>query len=117
MTTTMTLADLAANSLNAVRIMEQHGLDYCCGGKQPFDDACLAKGIKPESVLRQIEEAGRALTNDELSLIWAATDELGYPYGPLYRLLILTGQRRNDWADASRSEINSAAFPPLSTTK
>jgi regulator of cell morphogenesis and NO signaling len=57
MTTTMTLADLAAGSLNAVRIMEQHGLDYCCGGKQPFEDACLAKGIKPESILREIEEA------------------------------------------------------------
>ncbi len=29
MTTTMTLADLAATSLSAVRILERHGLDYC----------------------------------------------------------------------------------------
>lgn len=57
MTTTMTLADLAANSLNAVRILEQHGLDYCCGGKQPFEEACLAKGLKPESIMREIEES------------------------------------------------------------
>ena len=57
MTTTMTLADLAATSLSAIRILEQHGLDYCCGGKQPFDEACIAKGFKPDSILREIEEA------------------------------------------------------------
>jgi len=60
MTPTMTLAELAANSLNAVRILEQHGLDYCCGGKQPFEEACVAKGIKPESILREIEESSVA---------------------------------------------------------
>src|ERR1035441_10451131 len=57
MTTTMTLADLAATSLSAIRILEHHGLDYCCGGKQPFDQACLAKGVKPETIIREIEEA------------------------------------------------------------
>jgi regulator of cell morphogenesis and NO signaling len=56
-TTTMTLADLAATSLSAIRVLEYHGLDYCCGGKQPFDEACTAKGIKPESIFREIEEA------------------------------------------------------------
>jgi regulator of cell morphogenesis and NO signaling len=53
----MTLADLAATSLNAVRVLEQHGLDFCCGGKQPFDQACLAKGVQPESIMREIAEA------------------------------------------------------------
>jgi regulator of cell morphogenesis and NO signaling len=53
----MTLADLAATSLSAIRILEQHGLDYCCGGKQPFDQACVAKGVKPETIMREIEEA------------------------------------------------------------
>lgn len=57
MTTPTTLADLAATSLNAVRVLEQHGLDYCCGGKQPFEQACLAKGVQPESILREIEES------------------------------------------------------------
>ncbi len=55
--TTTTLADVAATSLNAVRTLERHGLDYCCGGKQPFDEACLAKGLKPESVMQEVEQA------------------------------------------------------------
>jgi regulator of cell morphogenesis and NO signaling len=57
MTTTTTLADVAARSLDARRILENHGLDYCCGGKQSFDEACLAKGLSPESVTREIEQA------------------------------------------------------------
>ena len=59
---TMTLADLAATSLNAVRVLEQHGLDYCCGGKRPFEEACLARGLAPEAVIREIEEA--RITNE-----------------------------------------------------
>jgi regulator of cell morphogenesis and NO signaling len=54
--TTTTLADVAATSLNAVRTLESHGLDYCCGGKQLFDEACLAKGLKPESVMQEVEQ-------------------------------------------------------------
>lgn len=60
MTTSVTLADLAATSLSAVGVLEQHGLDYCCGGKQPFEEACLAKGLKPQSILREIEDAKAA---------------------------------------------------------
>ena len=76
MTTTTTLADLAANSLNAVRILEQHGLDYCCGGKQPFEEACLAKGIKPESIMREIEESNVA-TAAGRDWLTAPLDETG----------------------------------------
>jgi len=57
MTTTTTLADVAAISLGAVRTLERHGLDYCCGGKKPFDEACLAKGLTPGSVMEEIEQA------------------------------------------------------------
>jgi regulator of cell morphogenesis and NO signaling len=75
MTTTMTLADLAATSLSATRILEHHGLDYCCGGKQPFDQACLAKGVKPSSILREIEEA-KVATVAERDWHRAPLDEL-----------------------------------------
>jgi len=35
----------------------------------------------------------RVLTDDELRAMWRATERMGYPYGPLYRLLALTGLR------------------------
>jgi integrase len=57
--------------------------------------------------LQNREEAGRALGDQEIRLMWHASFSLAYPFGPLYRLLLLTGQRRTEWAASRRSEINS----------
>jgi integrase len=51
----------------------------------------------------------RVLNDDELAIIWRGCAELGFPFGPLIKLLILTGQRREevasvDWRELSRSE-------------
>ena len=82
MTITKTLADVAAVSLNAVRTLENHGLDYCCGGKQSFDEACLEKGLDPDSVLKEIEgaEASGAQVKD-----WQTA-----PLGELVRHIVTT---------------------------
>ena len=82
MTTTMTLADLAATSLSAVRILEQHGLDYCCGGKQPFEEACHTKGLKPESIMREIDQSNVATV--------AGRDWLAAPLDELAKHIVTT---------------------------
>lgn len=51
----------------------------------------------------------RWLRDRELALVWDATGLLGYPFGPMFRLLILTGQRRNEvsglpWNELVRGE-------------
>ncbi|MER9280695.1 tyrosine-type recombinase/integrase [Mesorhizobium sp. M0522] len=48
----------------------------------------------------------RVLTPDEIRAFWLATKELGYPYGPMYRLLLVTGQRLNEIAQASWPEFD-----------
>lgn len=62
-------------------------------------------GLK-RSDLGSNPEAGRALTDLELRAIWHSASRLGYPFGALFRLLMLTGQRRNDWAHARSSEVD-----------
>lgn len=52
-------------------------------------------------------EAGRELTDAELHAAWHSATTLDYPFGPWTKLLMLTGQRRADWANARRSEIES----------
>lgn len=47
-------------------------------------------------------ERERVLSMDELRRVWEAAGELGYPFGPMYRLLILTGQRRAEIAELER---------------
>ena len=54
----------------------------------------------------------RVLSDDELRDVWHAAEELGspetrgFPYAPLVRLLVVTGQRLNDIASARWSEID-----------
>jgi len=48
----------------------------------------------------------RVLTDAEVALIWAAAGELGHPFGPLVRLLLLTAQRREEVAGMGWSELS-----------
>jgi integrase len=50
----------------------------------------------------------RILNDEELAGLWAATDKLQYPYGPLFKLLALTGQRKSEVAEARWSEFDFA---------
>jgi len=38
----------------------------------------------------------RVLTSEEVARIWNAAGSMGYPFGPLIQLLLLTGQRRSE---------------------
>lgn len=48
----------------------------------------------------------RVLDEHELALVWRAAGELGFPYGQIARLLVLTGARRDEVAAAGWSEID-----------
>jgi integrase len=48
----------------------------------------------------------RVLSDDELRGVWQAALATSYPYGALVRLLLLTGQRRNELASATWDEID-----------
>jgi integrase len=48
----------------------------------------------------------RVLDDRELRLIWRAADTLGWPYGAIVRLLVLTGQRRGEVAGMRWSEVD-----------
>ncbi|AZV18957.1 tyrosine-type recombinase/integrase [Mesorhizobium sp. M7A.F.Ce.TU.012.03.2.1] len=63
-------------------------------------------GMKRNDLARNTE-AGRALSDIEIRSIWMAADDLRYPFGSLYQTLMLTGQRRAEWAFCKRSEIDT----------
>lgn len=52
------------------------------------------------------EERKHYLNETELVLLWKSTFELGWPFGEIYRLLILTGQRRCEVGHLVQSELN-----------
>jgi integrase len=61
-----------------------------------------------EGVQRPTDEVSRdrVLTNDELQLVWQAARERGWPFGQVVQLLILTGQRRDEVAGMTWTELN-----------
>jgi len=54
-TATVTLADLAITRPGATRVFLKHGLDFCCGGRRPLEEACAEKGLDPGALLAEIE--------------------------------------------------------------
>ena len=58
-------------------------------------EASPAAGIRAPA---EMQSRDRVLTDPELAAAWKACDALGWPFGPLVRLLILTGQRRDEVA-------------------
>lgn len=54
----------------------------------------------------KIEARERALTDAELRLVWLAAEGLGWPFGPIVQLLILTGQRRDEVAGLRWPELD-----------
>lgn len=48
----------------------------------------------------------RWLADAEIRIVWLACEELGLPYGPLFKLLLVTAQRRGEVSGLSPSELN-----------
>jgi integrase len=48
----------------------------------------------------------RVLSLEEAQIVWQAAGTLGYPFGPLYRLILLTGCRPGEWARCRQSYID-----------
>jgi integrase len=65
--------------------------------------------VKASRLIGAKQPRERVLDDDEIRALWIATAELGYPYGPLLRMLLLTGQRRSEVAEARWPEFNFEA--------
>jgi integrase len=64
--------------------------------------------LKPNAIIGEKKLRNRVLNDSELRAAWVAADRIGYPYGPLFKLLMLTGQRKSEVAEARWSEFDLA---------
>lgn len=77
-----------------------------------FFNWCVAEEIVPENPARSIPKPAQELARDrhhsvdELAEIWTASESLGYPFGPLTRLLIVLPMRREELAAMSIAELD-----------
>jgi integrase len=70
--------------------------------------------LKPGRVIGEKKIRQRVLTDAEIRAFWQATGRMGYPYGPLMRLLLITGQRKSEIAESRWSEFKDRllTIPP-----
>lgn len=69
-------------------------LNWCVS--QGYLDHNPVAGAKLDAPSPQSKD--RVLTSDELKAVWKSAEKIGYPFGHIVRLLILTGQRRGETA-------------------
>jgi integrase len=62
--------------------------------------------LRPRDLGLKKRQRKRILNAEELAAFWRASEGMGYPYGPLFQLLALTGQRKSDIAECRWSEID-----------
>jgi integrase len=66
--------------------------------------------IKTADLLDAPKARTRVLDDDELRVVWHAAKGMGYPFGTLTRVLLLTGQRLREIAEAQWGEIKDGTL-------
>src|SRR3990167_8996572 len=51
------VSEVATQVPASTRVLEQYGIDYCCGGTKSLEDACRERGIAVDRVLADVESA------------------------------------------------------------
>jgi integrase len=104
-----------ADAVDSLDLIARAGKAITAGRTMAYARACFAwakrRSKVPENPFADLPissggtERERVLSDAEIAEVWAATDTLSYPFGPFYKLLILTLQRREEVAAMRWSEI------------
>ncbi len=68
--TERTVRELALESPAATRVFEKLGIDYCCGGNKPLEEACREANLNIDEVLDALEIAGQTARAQQTDREW-----------------------------------------------
>ena len=57
LTTTKNVRDYAIETPQTIPVFEKLGIDFCCGGNRPLEEACAAANLNVDEVLQSLETA------------------------------------------------------------
>ena len=64
-----TVGEIVAARPSLSRVMDRHGISYCCGGGKSLEAACAKKGVDVEAVLAEITKAMAAPPEKNLTAL------------------------------------------------
>jgi regulator of cell morphogenesis and NO signaling len=64
---TQTVREIALEDPRSIRVFEEFGIDYCCGGRKPLAEACAGKNVAVDAVIAALERAvqGKSRETDD----------------------------------------------------
>jgi len=71
-----TLKEVAVSSPAAAQILEEAGVDYCCGGSRSLHDGCVEAGISAEEILARLTASGEQAGPGDANWMSAPLGEL-----------------------------------------
>lgn len=73
--------------------------------KEEIIAASPALSLDPPGGIEKDRQRERNLTAEEIKAVWGGCEQVGYPFGPLFQMLLVTGQRRGEVAAMKWSQI------------
>ncbi|HTS57683.1 MAG TPA: iron-sulfur cluster repair di-iron protein [Terriglobales bacterium] len=70
------MKDIALSNPGARQVLEDAGLDYCCGGGKSLHEACLHANVSPEEILNRLRENAKETRAEDLNWMSAPLCEL-----------------------------------------
>ena len=59
----LTVSELSTTRPVSIKVLQRHGIDFCCGGGASIDEACAKRGIEEKDLIAEIvAEEARATT-------------------------------------------------------
>ena len=65
-----TVGEIVATDFRTAAIFDRFGIDFCCGGRRSFDDACLSASADPGEVARALEALPPAIPISDDPRMW-----------------------------------------------
>ena len=94
-----------ATTANRVKAHLSAFLNWCVG--RDVIAVSAMTGVKPPT---KETSRDRVLSDGEVRLFWRACEKLGEPWGPLAKMLLLTGQRLNEIAQMTEAEVQNGLW-------
>ena len=70
------LKDIALSSPAAAQVLEEAGVDYCCGGSRSLVDGCAAAGVSAERVLARLRASSEQVRPEDADWLSAPLAKL-----------------------------------------
>jgi len=56
------VSDIVKRDYRTAVVFRRHGIEYCCGAKFPLELVCSLKGLEPDAICEELENASRTIS-------------------------------------------------------